>query len=122
MEAWQVALLIILAAAVGEGINEFFFLPWFDPLKEPEGEKAKWRETVRVQLMRLWSGLIGIGIAWELNLLVFSLLGAHLKHPLVENVLTGLLIGRGSNWVHEFLKKFALSLRDKQLLREAELT
>jgi len=54
-----------------------------------------------------------------LNLLVSALLGAQLRHPLVENILTGLLIGRGSNWVHDFLKRFALSVKDKKLLREA---
>lgn len=67
-----------------------------------------------------WSGLVGVGIAWKLNLLVLALLGAQLRHPLVENILTGLLIGRGSNWVHNFLRKFALSVKDKQLLRQAQ--
>lgn len=125
MDVLQIVLLIVFAAAVGEGINEFFFLPWFDGFKQPEKpdeseeerKKRLWRETVRVQLMRLWSGFVGIFIAWELSLLVFSLLGAHLRHPLVENILTGLLIGRGSNWIHELLKKFVNSVKDKALVR-----
>lgn len=100
MDILQQTLLIVFAAAVGEGINEFFFLPWFDGLKD------KLNETVRVQIMRLWSGAVGVGIAWELGLSIFALLGATLRHPTMGYVLTGLLIGRGSNWVHELLKRF----------------
>lgn len=100
MDTVKLVVLIVFAATTGEGINEFFFLPWLDGLKD------KWNETVRIQVMRLWSGLVGVGIAWELNLNVFALLNADLRHPLMGNVLTGLLIGRGSNWVHELLKRF----------------
>lgn len=101
--------LIVFAAATGEGVNEFFFLPWLDGLKD------KINETVRVQAMRLWSGLVGVGIAWELNLDVFALLGGELRHPLAGNILTGLLIGRGSNWVHELLKRFITETQIKVL-------
>jgi len=108
MDTPKVVLIIVFAAAVGEGINEFFFLPWFDLLKTSEEDKSKnrWREIVRVQVMRLWSGLIGILIALGLNICVFSLLGAEFRPLVAGTILTGLLIGRGSNWVHELLKKF----------------
>ena len=102
MDVLKQVLLIVFAAAVGEGINEFFFLPWFDGLKD----KPRVSETVRVQIMRVWSGLVGIAIAWELGLDIFALLGGALQHPVVGNILTGLLIGRGSNFVHELLKRF----------------
>lgn len=100
----QTIVVLILAAAVGEGINEFFFLPWLDNLK------GKWDECTRVQVMRLWSGLVGVGIAWELSLNVFGLLGAGLNHPLVGNILTGLLIGRGSNYVHALISRYVQKL------------
>ena len=94
---------IVLAAAVGEGINEFFFLPWLDAVK------GKWNETVRVQVMRLWSGLVGIGIAYELSLDIFSLLNVQPIHAAAGWILTGLLLGRGSNWIHELIKSLILS-------------
>jgi hypothetical protein len=112
VELTQRVLLIVFASAVGEGINEFFFLPWMDGLKN------RLNETVRVQTMRIWSGLVGICIAWELNLDVFSLLGATLRHPLVGNVLTGLLLGRGSNWVHELIKRLVLDNELKIAMRD----
>lgn len=112
MDVLQVVLLIVFAAAIGEGINEFFFLPWLDPLKDPEGNKGKWRETIRVQLMRLWSGAVGIFIALGLNVCVFSLLGAEFNPPVAGKILTGLLIGRGSNWVHELLNQFVANVKE----------
>lgn len=119
MEVLAIVLLIVFAAAVGEGINEFFVLPWFDFLKldEPEEETSEerkrrlWRETVRVQLMRLWSGAVGVFIILGLGVCVFSLLGAQFEPPIVGRILTGLLVGRGSNWIHELLKKFVNSVK-----------
>lgn len=111
MDIVQQIVLIVFAAAVGEGINEFFFLPWFD------GLKGKLNETVRVQIMRLWSGAVGVGIAWELGLSIFALLGAELRHPMMGHVLTGLLIGRGSNWVHELIKRFIVETKVKEAER-----
>ncbi len=103
MDILQTVVIIVFAAAVGEGINEFFVLPWLDAVK------GRWNETARIQVYRMWSGLVGVGIAWELNLDVFALLSANPLHPIVGNILTGLLLGRGSNWLHELLKKFVLS-------------
>lgn len=100
MELAQKVILLLFAAAVGEGINEFFFLPWLDPFKE------KMNEIVRVQILRLWSGLVGILIAWQLSLNIFELLGATLVWPVMGFILTGLLLGRGSNYLHDLLKRY----------------
>lgn len=96
------ALIIVLAAVAGEGINEFFFFPWLDALK------GKLNEIIRVQILRVWSGLVGVGVAWQFDLDIFRLLDNPAKNPLVGVVITGLLIGRGSNYVHELLKSFIL--------------
>ena len=96
------ALVIVLAAVAGDGINEFFFFPWLDTLK------GKLNEIIRVQILRIWSGLIGVGIAWQFDLDIFRLLENPAKNPLVGIVITGLLLGRGSNYIHELLKRFLL--------------
>lgn len=100
MEITTTIILIVLGAAVGEGINEFFFLPWLDLAK------GKLNEVTRIQLARLWSGVVGVVLAFELALDVFALLGAAIRHEWVGYVLTGLLIGRGSNYVHDLLKRY----------------
>jgi len=105
---------LVLAAAVGEGINEFFFIPWLDMAK------GKWNEVVRVQLARIWSGLVGVAIAWELGLSIFALLGVEPLHPIMGYVLTGLLIGRGSNYVHEFINRFVTATQEKQVAQMAQ--
>jgi len=92
--------LILLAAATGEGINEFFFMPFLDRYE------GRIDDILRQQLARLWSGFVGIGIAYELSLDIFGLLDAQVRHPVVTFILTGLLIGRGSNWLHDLIKKF----------------
>jgi len=98
----QSVLLIVLAAAAGEGVNEFFFLPWLD------SAKGKWDELIRVQVCRLWSGAVGVVIAYELQIDVFALLEARPVHAWFGWALTGLLIGRGANWIHDLIKRFVL--------------
>lgn len=106
-EILQRVALFVLASAVGEGISEFFVMPFIDMLR------ARISDALRQQLGRLWSGALGVLIAWELGTDVFSLLGAQVVHPVVGLVLTGLLFGRGSNWVHEFIKRLVLGNVEK---------
>lgn len=102
MNAMEKAMLIIFAAFVGESINEFLFAPLFDLLK------GKVNDTLRQQAMRAWSCLVGIFIAIEFSLDVFALLSAGAMHTYVGFVLTGMLLGRGSNFIHDMLKRFVL--------------
>jgi hypothetical protein len=103
MDVLSGAVLVVLAAAVGEGVSEFFFTPFFDLLK------GKVSETLRVQMVRLWSGAVGVVIALELGLDVFGLVGATMIHPVAGQIATGLLVGRGSNYVHEFINSFIIN-------------
>ena len=90
---------IIVAATVGEAINEFLFMPIFDLLK------GRIDEGLRTIAVRLWSGLVGVGLALEFGLGLFALLDMQAFHPWADQVVTGLLIGRGSNYVHELVNK-----------------
>ena len=101
------ALLIVFAAFVGESINEFLVAPLVDRLR------GRLDEELRQIIMRWWSALAGVGIAFAFRLDVFLLLDAQAAHPAIGVVLTGLLLGRGSNWMHEMMKSFAL--RNRQL-------
>lgn len=112
METLEKGMLILFAAFVGESINEFLFMPFFDLLKD------KVNEILRGQLVRLWSCFVGIFIAFEFQLGVFALLNAVAVEPWVDFVLTGALLGRGSNFIHELLKRFVL--RNEQMEDEAK--
>jgi hypothetical protein len=95
-------LVLVLAAVAGEAINELYFLPWMEAFKE------RMNEVVRVQLMRMWSGLVGILLALQLQLCIFSAVGVPMRQEWVGMVVTGLLIGRGSNYMHEFVKSWLI--------------
>ena len=99
----------LFAAFVGESIIEFLVAPYLDLLKE------RINETVRVQLLRSLSATLGVFIAWEFNFALFALLGINAQHPLADIVLTGILFGRGSNWVHGMLTRFFLGVEEEKL-------
>jgi len=102
------ALLIVFCAFVGESINEFLIAPFMDLLK------GRINDTLRQQAMRWWSALVGVGIAYEFRLDAFALLDAQAVHPIAGVILTGALLGRGSNWIHEMLNRFVL--RNEELV------
>lgn len=89
---------IVLGAAAGESVNEFLFMPLIDWLltKAPDAPKQI--------IKRAWSCAVGIVIALEYALDVFALLGMRAAQPWFGVVVTGALLGRGSNWLHEWIK------------------
>jgi hypothetical protein len=96
---------IVACAAVGEAVNEHLIAPLMDLLK------GKVDDTLRQQGMRMWSAGVGILIALEFQLDAFEVIDLRSRNPVFSMVLTGLLIGRGSNWVHSFLKKHYMETR-----------
>ena len=106
------ALLVLFASVINEAVNEFFFTPFLDLLRD------RIDETVRVQIIRLWSGIVGIGIAYEFQLMLFAMMGTGALHPWADIALTGLLLGRGSNFIHDLLKRFVLGNEDRELTNE----
>jgi hypothetical protein len=103
---------IVLGAAAGESVNEFLFMPLIDALltKMPNANK----EIIK----RAWSCAVGIAIALEYSLDAFSLLGMRAWHAWFGIVVTGALLGRGSNWLHEWIKGKILD----NIQRQAEAT
>ena len=101
-ELFGLALLIIFAAAVGEAIIEFLVVPVVD-LFWASGEEHKKKRTV---LLNFLSGSLGVGVAFIFRLAIFTLLGGVATDIRYDYVLTGLLLGRGSNFVHTLLIKY----------------
>jgi len=95
--------LVILAAAIGEGIIEFIPVPILNLFISPGTNKR-----VRTVVLNTLSALLGVGLALNFNLGLFSLLGASGSITCVDSVVTGILIGRGSNYAHGFIKSFII--------------
>lgn len=102
MEPTVRVLWVVLAAAAGEGIIEFIPVPIIN-LFLPSEEKK-----VRTVILNLLSALLGVGLAINFELGLFSLLGAGGHLALVDAIVTGVLIGRGSNYIHGFIKNYIL--------------
>lgn len=49
--------------------------------------------------------LVGVLVAFVADVNIFALLGIDLKWPVVGVVLTGILISRGSNYIHDLVGK-----------------
>lgn len=105
----KIVALVIFAASVGEAVCEFLFMPLIGRLK-------RWLDAEAVVLVQQWwSALVGVAIAYELGLDVFTLLDGAVLHPWVGWVFTGCVIGRGSNFVHDLLKRQVLENQIRQM-------
>ena len=105
MDLIQLAGVIILAAAVGEGVVEFVVSPLLD-LVLPNDSWAN--RPLRTVIFNCLSALLGVGIAVNFRLGLFSLLGASGAYSGLDLALTGILMGRGSNYIHAFVKTYIL--------------
>jgi hypothetical protein len=95
---------IAILATIVEGLVEYLVAPLVEKLRKPaEDETAT---DLRIMLLRYISVALGIVLCVVYNANLLSLLGVTTGIPFVGNVLTGLLIGRGSNYVHDFASRW----------------
>lgn len=66
--------------------------------------KLTWQEG-KVSIDRIGALLTSLMICIGVNLNILSLLGIETKLPLLGTVLTGILVSRGSNFVHDLFEK-----------------
>lgn len=75
-----------------------------------ENLKKLFPETVFINsiwdyINRIGSLLTGIGIALLTGVNIFPVIGVSLKVDILGVILTGILLGRGSNYIHDLLSK-----------------
>ena len=100
MESSQVLALIVLSASVIEAGVEFVGDPLVS-LIVPGMPKE-----LRKKAFAILSSAIGVTVAILLNISVYDLIpGFSTDYAVVGQVLTGVLLGRGSDWFHAFLTK-----------------
>lgn len=93
---------VIIASAILEAVLEFLFVPWI--MKLPV------MEDMQVLIVRWLGGLLGVLVCalFGLDLLGYALSILEIVPPFpvaamwLGIVLTGLLFGRGANWLHNF--------------------
>lgn len=83
---------LIVLALIGEATWETLKMVW---------------QTGKISVDRIGSMVIGLLLAVGSGLDLMALIGIPLKVPYAGLILTGLLISRGSNFVHDLLVKIA---------------
>jgi len=95
---------ILLMAALTEALVEYFISPW---LKREGAEYPEREELVRTMLLRYSAAGVGVFlcIVYGMDMLAMVGLTSGIL-PIAGPVATGLLIGRGSNFINDFAEKW----------------
>jgi hypothetical protein len=92
-------LALSVIAVVVEGIVEYLVAPFFDRWKEGGADPV-----LIGQALRWVTAVLGIVIAWQLDLAFFRLAFEKVSlSPWFDIAVTGIVIGRGSNYLNEFV-------------------
>jgi site-specific recombinase len=114
MNAATLAVSILVLAFLAESMTEYFLSPVWDMLArrmqnreyEFEEEFEARREALRRAVTMYSAAGVGVLLAWLFDLDLFAaFLSLQAQAHGVAVVLTGLVIGRGSNYVHDVYKR-----------------
>lgn len=105
-------LLIFFAATVSEAVIEFLVTPILDAVMPKEIPKNLKLRTV---VFNWLSAIFGVVIAVGFHLETFRLLGGAGRYAYIDQVLTGILLGRGANFVHTLIQTFLLKQEEKRV-------
>lgn len=103
-------LVLVLSAAVGEAVIEFLLSPLLNLVLNTKGwlgvDEQERKVQIRTVIFNCTSAILGILIAINFGLGLFAVLGTGGVVPDIDFVLTGVVIGRGSNFMHGFVSKY----------------
>ncbi len=88
--SFETFFLVLLIAAMVEAVWETL--------------KMVWQEG-KFSFDKLGALVIGLLIAFGSGIDIAELMGIHMKLPYLGIVLTGILISRGANWMHDWIGK-----------------
>jgi hypothetical protein len=89
---------ILILATLCESLVEYLIAPAADELADDK----PWRELA----LRYLAALVGVALSSVYQTDLLAMLGLTSPWPWVGWVVTGLLIGRGSNFVHDFASRW----------------
>ena len=90
-------LILVVAALIGEAVWETMKMTW---------------QAGKLSIDRVGALVVGLLIAIAGGLDLPALVGLPLKVPYIGMVLTGILISRGANFVHDLIKKIEPPIED----------
>src|SRR5512136_1822119 len=101
---------ILILATLVESLVEYLIRPIVKPPIPTPAEKimvgepalADWRDMV----LRYVAALVGIGLCILYDADLLAMLGLVSPWPWIGSIITGLIIGRGANFVHDFASRW----------------
>lgn len=102
-ETFRDVVFMLALAFAGEAVIEFLVSPLLDII----GVRNRASRTFAFNCL---SAVFGILLALGYSVSIAAVFRAEVVNPDVDVVLTGLLIGRGFNWLHRFFKQFTVQL------------
>lgn len=104
---------ILVLAAATEALVEYLVAPWLKP-DRPDQPQTHQPEPVtdwRAMALRYVAALVGVVLclAYHADLLLLANLQSPL--PWIGPLVTGLLIGRGANFINDFAGRYLVSQR-----------
>ena len=98
---------ILVLATVVEAVVEYFLSPILKPPGyEPPESGPDWRSLS----MRYISAVVAIPLCFAYSADILALIGLSSGWWWVGQLLTGFLISRGANWIHEFASRWLAPL------------
>jgi hypothetical protein len=108
---------IFVLAFLAETLTEYLLSPWLKPQAPDETDKPAVHmvgndddEKAPIQLprytLRYAAALVGVVLCVVYAVDALALLGLSSGWPIVGYIVTGLVVGRGSNFVHDFADRW----------------
>lgn len=113
--------LVLLLSFIAEGLTEYFARPFFtprvpnnntppnriQPLNDARPPVIPPPPTVLSPMwLRYVAALVGIVLSLAYRVDLLAMFGYHAFHPIAGMVLTGILVGRGSNYMHDLVDRY----------------
>lgn len=102
---------IFVLAFLAETLTEYFLRPWIRP-ERPESENMATDEDLGVPrvlpplALRYAAAIIGMILAVIYRVDLLAMIGLTPLYPIVGYIITGLIVGRGSNFLHDFADRW----------------
>jgi len=102
---WKLGLIFVLAF-LAETMTEYFARPFirFDSL--PGNAPSNGQRIIPAWVLRYIAALMGVGLAIAYRADILGLLGLAAWTPWIGWIVTGLIIGRGSNYLHDLVDRW----------------
>lgn len=111
--------LVLLMSFIAEGLTEYFARPFFTPKAAntedlPTPPKPDDNDGVlpppplvfSPMWLRYVAAIVGIILCLTYRIDLLAMFGFHAFHPVAGLILTGILVGRGSNYMHDLVDRY----------------